>query len=441
MIMGGFASVAAALFFPSQTIIVQAKKYFISKIDRSGSVAVDVYEQDGSEALEIFLRRIDSISSFHLYLLNAQGMSLRTRKLPEGAQSLALRALLSSSVEVERLMSLPLVAKKITAKSGRDYIALLEMPMGLTDYLFQVSHAHFLRFLAALFASGLVCILLAKYLTSPIKKLQTAVHDFAKGDLSIRVASKIGNRKDEIADLGRDFDAMAARIETLMHAHERLLRDIAHELRSPLTRLNVSLEITRKHTDQEAKPYLNRIAQETDKLNLLITQILTLSRLEHADHALQQQPVILEEMIERIAQDAGFEGRSRDCSVVFTCIERCTLQADSNLLCSAVENVVRNALRFTRAGTDVQITQKICVEKGQRIAVIQCRDFGPGVPQDALEQMFQPFFRISDPHARIGGGAGLGLAIAFRAVSKHNGRITAANETDGGLMVEIHLPI
>ncbi len=118
MIMGGFASVAAALFLPSQTIIVQAKKYFISKIDRSGSVAVDVYEQDGSEALETFLRRIDSISSFHLYLLNAQGMSLRTRKLPEGAQSLALRALLSSSVEVERLMSLPLVAKKLQQKAA-----------------------------------------------------------------------------------------------------------------------------------------------------------------------------------------------------------------------------------------------------------------------------------------------------------------------------------
>ena len=226
-----------------------------------------------------------------------------------------------------------------------------------------------------------------------------------------------------------------------MKAHERLFREIAHELRSPLTRLNVALEISRKHTDHNAKRFLDRIAMETDNLSLLITQLLTLSRLENADLTIQRKPVALEKLIARIAQDASFEGETRDCAVAFECRKRCTLSADGNLLRSAIENVVRNALRFTPQGTQVEVTQSIENDQGGAKAVIQVRDFGPGVPPGNFKKLFEPFFRADDVKVRTSESAGLGLAIAMRAVHMHNGLILARNADDIGLIVEIRLPI
>jgi two-component system sensor histidine kinase CpxA len=226
-----------------------------------------------------------------------------------------------------------------------------------------------------------------------------------------------------------------------MKAHERLFREIAHELRSPLTRLNVALEISRKHTDKNAKRFLDRIAAETDNLSLLITQLLTLSRLDNANLTLQRKPVVLEELVGRIAQDASFEGETRDCAVVFECRDRCTLPADGNLLRSAIENVIRNALRFTPKGTQVEVTQLLEREGSGVKAVICVRDFGPGVPPGNLKKLFEPFFRADAVTVRTNQSAGLGLAIAMRAVHMHNGLIMARNADDGGLIVEIRLPL
>jgi signal transduction histidine kinase len=297
-----------------------------------------------------------------------------------------------------------------------------------------------LRILAALLASGVVCLLMARYLTAPIRKLKSAVRRLAQGDLHVRIADGLGRRKDEFAALGRDFDTMASQIESLMKAHERLFREIAHELRSPLTRLNVALEICRKHTDENAKRFLDRIASETDRLSLLITQLLTLSRLDNADLTLTRKPVILEDLISRIAQDASFEGETRDCAVVFKCSDRCTLPADGNLLRSAIENVIRNAIRFTPNGTQVEVTQSIYQGKTGTKAIICVRDFGTGVPPGNLKKLFEPFFRADDVKVRTSESAGLGLAIAMRAVHMHNGLIMARNADDGGLIVEIRLP-
>jgi two-component system sensor histidine kinase CpxA len=435
------AFILMALFFPSQTLFVQAKNFFAYKVTNAGQVAVRVYEQEGPEELARFLTRLHQTTSFKLYLLNSAGGGLNTYELPAGANLLAQQALSSDTVQIAQVATQPLIAKKISGNDHRVYVVMLQMPYGMNHFATEMSQSFVIRIAVALLASVAICLLLARYLTAPIRKLKSAVRRLAQGDLGVRVADGLGRRKDEIAALGRDFDTMASRIESLMKAQERLFRDIAHELRSPLTRLNVALEICRNHTGQEANRFLDRIALETDKLSLLITQLLTLSRLDNADVTLQRKPVVLEKLVGRIAQDASFEGESRDCAVRFECRDKCTLPADGNLLRSAVENVIRNALRFTPNGTKVEVMQSLQHDDAGAKAIVSVRDFGPGVPPGNLKHLFKPFFRSDDVKVQTSESAGLGLAIAMRAVQMHNGLIMARNADSGGLIVEIRLPV
>ncbi len=441
VLVGSLAFAAVAAWLPSQTFIGRAAKYFAFNLATTGRMGVDLYEQNGPTALETFLEGIETISAFKLYVLTEQGAALRATPLPPGALALAQRAMSAGSVQAQDWTTHPLIAQQVISGSGQAYVILLELPAGLVQLLAQMSRALVLRFVAALSASGLVCLLMVRYLTSPIRKLQAAVRKFARGDLSVRVASKIGSRQDEIADLGRDFDSMAARIETLMHAHERLLRDVAHELRSPLTRLNVALEIALKHSDAQMTAFLGRISVEAQQLSRLITQVLALSRLENIEVELHLEPVCLEKLIERIVKDANFEGQPQEFSVAFQLEQGITLMADGRLMHSAIENVVRNALRFTPPGSQVEIDQAVHTLEGISTAVVSIADHGPGVPQEALKDLFNPFFRVPDKQGRTSGGAGIGLAIAFHAVSLHRGVIHAMNRPNGGLCIEIRLPI
>ena len=441
VLVGSLAFIAVAVWLPSQTFIGRAAKYFSFNLATTGRVGIDLYKQGGPSALETFLGRIETISAFKLYIVTAQGTPLRAVALPSGAGELAQRALSTGAVQAQEWTTHPLIAQPVISGSDQAYVVLLELPAGLIQLLFQMYHALALRFAAALMASGLICFLMVKYLTSPIRKLQAAVRKFAQGDLSVRVAAKIGSRQDEIADLGRDFDIMADRIETLMHAHESLLRDVAHELRSPLTRLNVALEISRKHSNAEMTGALDRISAEANQLSRLITQVLALSRLENTDVELHLELVCLEKLVDRIVHDANFEGQSRTLPVIFYCKQSVTLTADGRLMHSAIENVVRNALRFTPRGSPVEITQAVRKDKGKTMVVLVISDEGPGVPQEALKDLFNPFFRVADKPGRTSGGAGIGLAIAFHAVSLHHGTISAMNRSSGGLTVEISLPM
>jgi two-component system sensor histidine kinase CpxA len=373
--------------------------------------------------------------------LTEQGVSLRAAALPPGARDLARRALATRSAQGQNWTRHPLIAQPVVSDSGRAYTALLELPEGLVQLLIRMSQALFFRIAAALLATGLACFLMVRYLTSPIRKLQTAVRRFAQGDLGVRVTPRIGRRKDEIADLGRDFDAMAARIESLMQAHENLLRDVAHELRSPLTRLNVALEIARKRGDAQMAGALDRIGAEAQQLSHLITQVLVLSRLENIEVERHLAPICLECLIDRIVRDANFEGQIHTASVTFQHEQSVTLEADGRLLHSAIENVVRNAMRFSPDGSQVEIAQRVEGARGESMAVVTISDRGPGAPPEALKDLFKPFFRVAARQGRPGGGAGIGLAIAYHAVSLHRGTICATNRPDGGLTVEIRLPV
>jgi two-component system sensor histidine kinase CpxA len=291
--------------------------------------------------------------------------------------------------------------------------------------------------LIAVICSGIVCYFLARYLTSPVVRLRAATQQIAAGDLSARAGDPPSRRRDELAGLIRDFNAMAARLESLVTAQGRLLNDVSHELRSPLARLNVALGLARQRTGPEAQPNLDRIEQEAERLNELIGRLLTIARLESGEDSSENVPVDLSDVVSQIAEDAGFESQGRNCRVTSEAPENTVVLGNRSLLHSAVENVVRNATRYTREGTNVDV--RLTRENGQ--AVVRVSDHGPGVPPDAVEKLFRPFYRLDDARNRQTGGVGLGLAITDRTVRLHRGTVSASNRPEGGLVVEIRLPL
>lgn len=294
----------------------------------------------------------------------------------------------------------------------------------------------FKRLSLSLMISGLICALLARYLTRPITRLRTAAQKIAAGDLKARAGTN-SVQLDEVGELVQDFDLMAERLEILIGAQQRLISDVSHELRSPLTRLKLALDLARSDSTIEHSPALDRIEREAERLSALVGMLLTLSRLESGDSAPASTMVHIPDLLAEIAADVEIEAQSRGCSVVMERMQECWIEGDQELLRSAFENVVRNAIRYTQPGTAVQISIK-CENNDVRILV---RDHGPGVPESELDNVFKPFYRVDTSRERRTGGVGLGLAIAERAIKLHNGKIKAGNPRDGGFQIEISLPM
>jgi two-component system sensor histidine kinase CpxA len=283
---------------------------------------------------------------------------------------------------------------------------------------------------------------LSRYLTTPLLKLRTTTNELAEGNLGARVANKLTKRRDEVGQLGGDFNVMAERLESMVKAQQRLLGDISHELRSPLARLGVALGLARQRSGAEANGALDRIERESDNLNEMIKQLLELTRLESGTDGRKRSEVDLAALVHDVAEDADFEARSVNRSVRVVATEACSINGVEELLRSAVENVVRNAVRFTPEGTAVEVALRRQNGYVDHFAVISVRDRGKGVPDDALEKIFRPFYRAEDARDRqSGGGTGLGLAITERAVRMHGGSVEAKNADDGGLSVEMRLKI
>jgi two-component system sensor histidine kinase CpxA len=291
----------------------------------------------------------------------------------------------------------------------------------------------------AALVSALICLLLSRYLTLPLERLRRTTQRFAAGDLSQRVAPTLGRRRDEIADLAIAFDRMAERLEKVFGAQRQLLRDASHELRSPLARLQAALGLARQRGAGAAAKELDRIERETERLNELIGRLLSLSRLEAGVDSAALEPVNLQELLHMLADDARFEAEAHGCRVELHAPGAATVMANPLWLHSALENVVRNAVRYTHAGTAIEITLRDDPERPRWVAV-QVRDHGPGVPESDLARLFEPFVRVGEARDRASGGYGLGLAIAERAVRLFGGEIAARNEPGGGLSVVIRLP-
>lgn len=334
----------------------------------------------------------------------------------------------------------PMLKVSTTGADGHTYTLVTELPPG-QNLLFGPNGIPGLGILIAVLISGLVCYFLAQVLTAPVIRLRKATQKLAAGDLSARVPGKSSANGDEIAQLIHDFNLMAEQIEKLVNAQSRLLKDISHELRSPLARLSVALELARQRTGPESQSILDRISLESSRMNELIGSLTTIARLESGAGSIKKQPVELEELVQEVARDAAFEAQTRNTQVQCEILDELPVNGDAALLRSAIENVVRNATRYTAEGSAVNIRAERLQSGQLEDALIRVSDSGPGVPEEELEKIFQPFYRIDDARGRSTGGVGLGLAITEQAVRLHGGSVRASNLPEGGLLVEIRIPL
>jgi two-component system sensor histidine kinase CpxA len=293
----------------------------------------------------------------------------------------------------------------------------------------------------AVIAAGLTWYGFFRHFTLPLRRLRKVTRHLAAGDLSARVGEGLNRRRDEVAELGRDVDLMAERIEGLVGAHQRLIRDVSHELRSPLARLNVALELARQSAGPAHSAPFDRIERESDRLNELISQLLMLTKLENEGSTIRRTDLDKGALVGEVAQDVDFEAKGNERGVVTAAYEPLLLIGNRELLRQALENLVRNAARYTATGTKVEISLSTKESGGRGWAHIEIRDYGPGVPESELSNIFRPFYRIGDARERQSGGAGVGLAIADRAVRLHGGSLRACNAPGGGLIMEMDLPL
>ena len=272
--------------------------------------------------------------------------------------------------------------------------------------------------------------ILAAHIAAPLRRLRRLVDQFGRGDLTTRTHS---TRKDEIGELSRSFDEMAGRIETLLSAERRLLQDVSHELRSPLTRLDVAVDLAT--TSDDPAEYLGRIKRDIGRLSVLVNELLQLTRAEGDPSAGNLEALPLDELLDGLVEDCEVEAEAKGCLLTRTKSDPCLVSGQPELLRRAVENVVRNAIRHAPGDTAVEIG----LERLGDVAAITVRDYGPGVPDHLLGAIFEPFVRVEGDRSRTSGGVGLGLAIARRAVDLHRGKISAQN-AHPGLLVRIELP-
>ena len=297
----------------------------------------------------------------------------------------------------------------------------------------------------AIAVGGLTTFVLTLLFTRPLVRLRAATRSLAEGNLKVRVEesarSRAGKPGDDFQGLVHDFNHMAGRLESLVGAQKLLLRDVSHELRSPLARLSVALELVREDAGPAFEKHFSRIERETGKLNSLIGQLLTLSSLDTRDNTAGFMPVSLNKLLESIIPDATFEAQQRPCTITLIEEAECMVQGDGDLLHRAIENVVRNAIRYTRPNTEV--TLRLCSTQHEQssFAVIEVSDAGPGIPDHELANIFQPFYRLDPARSSSTGGFGVGLAIVERAVRLHAGSIRAVNRTAGGTSIRMELPM
>lgn len=376
--------------------------------------AREAYESGGSNALRWDLDRIKGIFQAEAFLTDAKGRDLVTGEDRRGL----IRTEPWSWLRRNRSV----IARR--SADGRYWFILSIPEEAATRTLLPPEQ------LIVLLAVLLLCYLLARYLTSPLRELKAALERFGQGDFSARTGA---TRRDELGELARTFDRMAERIQNLVAAERRLLLDISHELRSPLARLGVAIELARSGDNREAA--LDRIQKESDRLNTLVGGLLQTMRAEVDPATVRAQPVRLDQLLADIVSDCSIEASARGCSLELDAQGPVIVSGDAELLRRATENVIRNAIRYAPPHTAVEVR----LTHEDHKARVEVRDYGPGVPEEALGRIFQPFYRVEGDRGRESGGVGLGLAIARRAVELHKGALQAHN-VHPGLRIEIDLP-
>lgn len=384
-------------------------------------------EQSGREQARGLLMRLHQEIRHPIFVLDSDGQDILRPRLPPRLENLLSRRDRHPDRFVSREAWTPEGEKlEVIAPAFKNWRARHQRPPKAPLWL-MVS--------IALLVGLILCFWLARYLSRPVIRLSRASRALADGNLQSRVGNQ-GGRRDEIADLAGDFDLMAERIQHLLQSQKQLLSDISHELRSPLARLQVALALARRQNTADPAA-LDRIERDILRMEALIGELLTLSRLESGPETPLDETIVITPFLEEIIEETRIEAAARKCKIELQCNMSESVKGNTELLRRAVENVIRNAILYTAANSLVEISVNRLED---RIRISVC-DRGPGVPEPSLNTLFDPFFRTDSARERRTGGHGLGLAIARRSVEIHGGLISAQNRTDGpGLCIHLELP-
>ncbi len=424
-------------------------------LEDNGQMVVDAYETTGSEAaLEVRLPGAFWLYDENLNIIFAPAQtqsSRRNYKRPPRYQNM-LKALISKEPEVREIARQLLAGDKIDSaevagemligcvllsESDKKYVIIRHFPQRMPrPYHFLLSRViDTMPFF--LLITAVICYILSRYMVRPISELRQASRNFASGRFDARVTKIAISRRDEIGDLAVDFNDMADKIEQMISSQRRLFGDISHELRSPLARLQVAVELLQKKIPAAEQPMLARIENEVARINSLIEEVLQFSRLESGNYRGERKQINLNDILEHICNDANFEGKARNCTVKLTMAGDVNISGIEQLIGRAIENVLRNALKYSPQNSQVDVDLQL----KDNLAIISIADTGPGILPGEIDKVFEMFYRCAEDRNRSTGGNGLGLAIARHAIMLHNGKISLKNRNNGGLLATIAIPL
>ncbi|MES2500126.1 MAG: ATP-binding protein [Pseudomonadota bacterium] len=409
--------------------------------------AASTLKISGIAALESLLQTWLTEPMPQLFAVNEDGVDLLQRKLPKGINKDSLTAL-SADTNSRAI-------QKITANDGHDYWIFVgprakrPPPTFFNGIRIQQNFRYLfpiMPLIVGVFVSLIFAAMLAWYFSKPIKQLRSAFESAAAGNLDARVGMVMQGRRDELADLGSAFDVMVSRVSQLIQSQTHLMHQVSHELRSPLARLQIAIGLIKQQSTQSGAALqvnekintsLNRIETESVRMDHLVGELLTLSRLESGVTALQKERIDLNELLQELVEDANFEGTANNVKVVYAQTANIFVEAQADLLQRAIDNIIRNAVKYTSANTTVMLNT--IIDSASKKVTLTVEDAGAGVTENELEAIFKPFYRANTAEAAH--GYGLGLAIAKQIIESHAGMVTAANIANAGLQVKIVLPV
>jgi signal transduction histidine kinase len=397
------------------------RKHFDPVYDRLDELQLEtatrILHNDGPKALANYLTGLDRLSGARHYILDAHGIDL----LDGGSKADLLPPPPSTKWRI-RTGGHSVAAQR--SEDGQYWFAATGVPTRpqvrtFLPYYFLV-----------IGATGVLCWLASVAVVSPIRRIAASIGRFGQGDLSVRVHSK---RQDEIGQLGGSFNQMAERLQRMIVSERRLLADISHELRSPLARLKFAVKLARTSPDKNEA--LDRINRDVDRIASLVAGIVEITHVEGNPEEQGLEIVSLGNVLAEVIRDCTLEAEVRGCHITLSGSSAGEILGNRELLRRAVENVMRNGIHYSPEQSAIDVL----LAEDSDAAEIAIRDYGPGVPEDTLTRIFDPFFRVEEARDAMGGGSGLGLSIAKRAVLVHHGTISAENASPG-LRVRFRIP-
>lgn len=415
------------------TLPVLARAFLAGEIESSGASVLALYRAGGADAVGSYFSHLREATGTAGWLLHSDGQDVLGQSVPDGVRRIALRAI-QPGVPIIELHRFQMTAATRIENAGAPVVIVFVRASPFAPRARGLVRDVAPRYLAGLAAALAFSYFLARVLAAPVAQLRQSMRRYGGGSGEFLLPGPLLARKDELGDLAREFEDMRRRINALLERQRQLIGDISHELRSPLTRLTVALEIMRESESREPE-LLDRMTREITNLDNLIQQLLRLAALEQRREGQRIEWVALGEILGGVVDNARFEAAKEGKSISYDpAVAELLVQGDEFLLASAFENILRNAIRYTPSESSVDITV------GRNPVRVTIRDHGPGVPSSELGRIFDAFYRIGTARDRQSGGAGLGLSIAARGIAVCGGTVAASNHPEGGLVVEVRLP-